>query len=102
MALRCTREEWRAHTAAWRRTGLSAVEYARSHDLNPRTFAWWRWELRRDGDSPTHLTFVPVAVPPCRPGPIEVSLPQGIVVRVSESSDLSRVATLIRALVAPC
>ncbi len=100
---RRTREEWRDHTAAWSRSGLSAVDYAKRHGLNPSTFSWWRSELRRERAVSSGLTLVPVTMAPARTDDIiEVSLPDGVVVRVAEQSDLSRVAQLVRALVAAC
>jgi transposase-like protein len=48
---RRTREEWRAHLAAWKCSGLSGDDYARRHDLNANTFAWWRSQLGRERPS---------------------------------------------------
>lgn len=100
---RRTREEWREHTAAWSRSGLSAADYAKRHGLNPGTFSWWRSELRREGAVTSGLTLVPVMVAPARADDIiEVALPDSVVVRVSDRTDLARVAQLVRALVSPC
>ncbi len=98
-----TRQEWRDHTAAWSRSGLTAADYAKRHGLNPGTFSWWRTELRRERSVSPGLTLVPVTMAPARADHvIEVALPDGVVVRVSEQSDLARVAQLVRALVSPC
>ena len=100
---RRSREEWREHVAACKRSGLSGVDYARRHRLNANTFAWWRSELGRDRvEAPrAALTLVPVTTPTVESmvGPIEVALSEGVVVRVPDHADLARVAQLVRALV---
>lgn len=101
--LRRSREEWRRHVEAWMRSGLSGVDYARRHGLNANTFAWWRSELRRERVVSTGLTLVPVRTMPAGSNePIEVALPDGVVVRVTDHSDLARVRQLVRALVVTC
>jgi transposase len=101
---RRSRAEWLEHVAAWGRSGLSGVDYARKHGLNANTFSWWRSEISRDRGRAGGLTLVPVtmaAVP--SPGePIEVALPGGIVVRVPDDANPARVARLVRALVGAC
>jgi transposase-like protein len=101
---RRSRAEWHELVAAWKRSGLSCAEYARQHDLNAHTFSWWRSEVARDRGRAPELNLVPVttaAVPPLGE-PIEVALPGGVVVRVPDEADPTRVARLVRALVAAC
>src|SRR5690606_41917788 len=100
---RRTRQEWRDHTAAWSRSGLTAADYAKRHGLNPGTFSWWRTELRRERSVSPGLTLVPVTMAPARAAHvIEVALTAGVGVRVSEQSALARVAPLVRGRVSPC
>jgi len=103
---RRSRDEWRAHIARWRGSGLSGADYARLHDLNANTFAWWRSELRekRSALGPGSLTLVPVTTPRAEADrrPVEVALPGGVVVRVPDHVDPARVAGLVRALVNAC
>ena len=63
-ARRRCRQEWREITVRWRRTGLTAVEFARQEGLNPSTFAGWRSEFAREdkAQSPP-LTLVPIRYP---------------------------------------
>jgi hypothetical protein len=40
-------EEWAALVAEWERSGLESSTFARARDINPRTFSWWRWRLKK-------------------------------------------------------
>jgi transposase-like protein len=42
---RWTEREGQQAVAAWRRSGLSASEFARRHALNPQRLCWWRKRL---------------------------------------------------------
>jgi len=42
------RRIWREHVRAWQASGLGVTAYARKHDLNPKTFLYWRQSLRRN------------------------------------------------------
>lgn len=101
-ARRRCRQEWRELTARWRRSSLSGVDFARQEGVNPNTFAWWRSELARE-QRDRRLTLVPVRsvvapLPESVPGPVEVVLPAGIVVRIPNSADLQRSAELVERL----
>jgi transposase len=54
--------------ASWRRTGLSAAEFAIEHGLRTRTLQWWRWNLgrrhKRCGAVAPAPRLVPVEVVP--------------------------------------
>ncbi len=39
--------EWARRVASWRRSGLSAEEFANGRDYRAKTLAWWSSELRR-------------------------------------------------------
>lgn len=41
-----TRDEWRRQVRDWRRSGLTAKEFAASRGLSASTLAWWSWRLR--------------------------------------------------------
>lgn len=100
---RRSRDEWREHISAWKRSGVQAVAYAEEHGLNPNTFAWWRSELGRETKPAPRLTLLPVTAKTAGTAPIEVVLPQhGVVVRVLDQADAARVAELVRALVRAC
>jgi len=39
--------EWARRVASWRRSGLSAEEFASGKDYRAKTLAWWSSELKR-------------------------------------------------------
>lgn len=39
--------EWANLVAAWKRSGLTAKEFASSHQLSANSLSWWAWRLRR-------------------------------------------------------
>ncbi len=47
MRERRNREWWTKAIRRWRRSGLSAAEFARSESLSDNTLRWWTYELRR-------------------------------------------------------
>jgi len=101
---RRSRDDWRQHIDAWRRSGCSGDAYAVRHGLNPRTFAWWRSALRSDPPPARPLTLVPVQLPPVATSyaVVEVALPNGMVLRVPEHADPGRIAALLHALADRC
>jgi hypothetical protein len=63
------REEWEAEVSKWRESGQALKEYAKAHDLHPRTLAWWvaflKKGIRSRSATPTkskEKRFVPVRV----------------------------------------
>ena len=48
-----TREEWRREVREWRRSGLTAREFAATRELSASTLAWWAWRLGGTRDAPT-------------------------------------------------
>jgi hypothetical protein len=57
------RQYWQSHDEACRRSGLSRIEYCRGHNLNVKTFAYWRHRLKEEA-VPVRLVQLPTAVPP--------------------------------------
>ena len=70
--------EWTRRVASWRRSGLSAEEFASGKDYRAKTLAWWSSELKRRersssargeerveprGDGEVRLARVHVSVP---------------------------------------
>ncbi len=100
-----TRDVWEQRVERWRRSGLSAEEFATREGIKSRQLVWWRWKLGTSPGAPpapASLRFLPVRVvdAPGRPSgsavPLEIALPNGRVVRVAEGFDP---ATLARVLV---
>lgn len=44
-----TRDKWREHIEQWTSSGLTAAQYSERAGVNPRTLAYWKWRLGRDG-----------------------------------------------------
>ena len=49
---------WRAHLQAWRKSGLSGMEYCRQHNLSYHAFNYWKKKCHRP--SPSEVSLVPV------------------------------------------
>jgi len=52
-----TEERWRAHVAAWAKSGLTCKAYAAKVRLHPRTLAGWKSKL---GETAAPASFVEV------------------------------------------
>jgi hypothetical protein len=48
MRARGKHEEWRRRVERWRRSGLTAEQFAEREGVRASTLAWWRWRLARD------------------------------------------------------
>jgi len=75
-AKRRTRAEWRRVVASWRRSGLTAREFAAAHGLSEGTLRWWSWALRSRSAEPSAavgpaVTMVPVRVVEPEPEALE-------------------------------
>ncbi len=106
---------------AHERSGLSLAEFERRHDLSPNRLSWWRKRLgllaaptatatattgRR---APAAVTFLPVRVEvptpvapapptPAPAPPIELVLPDGVVLRVPPSFDAAALTRILDVL----
>lgn len=86
--------------AGYETSGLTQKAYARREGINYHTFVAWRMQHRRAGvpkkSSPAPMRFAEVRLPPTAfPARLEVTLPNGIVVRGTEAAVI---AALIKAL----
>lgn len=112
-----TRAEWSERVKRWKRSGLSAAEFAQREGLKAPQLYWWTWKLgaSEPAPAPDEPRFLPVrvvgspAAVPSRPeatlvttsasgsavGVIEIALPNGRLVRVPPGFDP---ATLERVL----
>jgi hypothetical protein len=50
--MRRTREQWAALVATFERTDQAASRFCASRGIRVKTFAWWRWQLRKAIDGP--------------------------------------------------
>lgn len=60
---------WAKRVAAWRRSGLTAPEFASKEGVSPRTLRYWAWRLERAAE-PTLLRVVSTATVPDRAAPL--------------------------------
>lgn len=104
-AERRTRSWWRATVARWRRSGLSAREFAAQEGVTERTLSWWSSTLRR-GTRAERGSMETTAI-----APIEIEMPRdaahsrlvgievdGAVLRVEVGTDVEYVCELVRGL----
>ena len=83
-----TRAEWSKRVDRWRKSGLSAEEFAEREGLKSKQLVWWRWKLRSSPPPSPELRFLPVHVvdtsvqAAVSGAPLEIALPNGRVVRV--------------------
>jgi transposase len=112
-----TRAEWTERVKRWKRSGVSAAEFARREGLKAKQLHWWSWKLGAADTAPLpgEPRFLPVRVvssaapatstsavlmttSPSGPAAtaIEIALPNGRLVRVPPGFDP---ATLERVLV---
>jgi len=106
--MRRTREQWAALIAAFERTNQTARAFCERRGISPRTFAWWRWQLRetaphRDDRDCVKLVAVDVlrdeagARGATRPR-VDIVLPGGIEVRADGGVDIDFVVALVARL----
>jgi transposase len=111
-----SRAEWTERVKRWKRSGLSAAEFARREGLKVKQLHWWVWKLGASSTAPQpdEPRFLPVRVvrspaaaastpavlvttspPGTAATAIEIALPNGRLVRVPPGFDP---ATLERVL----
>lgn len=100
-----TRAEWAGRVARWQAGGLSAKAFAAREGIDAKLLGWWRWRLGCGASSESERAprFVEMQVidavpaPSRAPGPVEIVLGNGRVVRVAPGFDaatLERVLTI--------
>ncbi len=45
------RDAWARRVEEWKRSGLTAKQFAARHDIKPETLKWWKWRLGREAAS---------------------------------------------------
>jgi transposase len=105
---RSDRATWAKRVESWKRSGLSAQEFAGRHGLRARTLIWWRWRLGRGSQSAAltvrkattavgPLTFVEMTSTSSRE-PFEVVLASDLRVRVPVTFDERALVRLLDVL----
>jgi transposase len=100
--------QWARLVAEWKRSGLTARQFASRRKIEPKTLSWWAWRLRGVGaqqprrDEPgERVELVSVAVDGREADRLgwELSLPGGAVLRVDgplETASLREVLAAFR------
>lgn len=96
-----SREWWSRAVARWKRSGLTAAEFAQREDVSARTLSWWSSTLQRDtraehGSSAIEPIEIAVQAPATH-GAVEIAV-GGVVVRCELGADVAYVTALVHAL----
>ncbi len=103
--VRTSKEQRRAILAEFERSGVSLTQFARRTGLKYSTFAAWvqRYHrLKRPGAKPPVRLLEAVMAPASPNSALLVELPGGARLQIRETSQVSLVAALLRALQKPC
>lgn len=105
-----TREIWKKRVERWVDSGLTAKEFAAEIGVNVNTLAHWKWRLSKEAaprlaavGAPSFVEVVAplvgkeVAAAPA-PQPLELVLPDGLVVRVPPRFDADSLRRVVDAL----
>ncbi len=103
--MRRNRAEWSKQIALWRKSGLTAREYAARAGLNPGTLKFWKYTLGKEarlspGEGPV-LPLIEVRSSVAKDDRFEVELAGGHRVRVPGSFDVDALRRLIAVLEVP-
>lgn len=102
-AERRSRSWWKGAVARWKRSGLTAVEYAAREGLSARTLSWWTSALRRDtraargSGEAVEVAPIEIALPARaqrEDGRLEIAV-GGAVLRIDVGTDVDYVAELV-------
>lgn len=94
-----TVERWSKRVEAWERSGKTAAVFAAEQDLNPKTLAWWRSQLRRMRPAFVEVTLpVPVPVPPPAPVLAVQLVGRGLQIEVPVGADLAWLRSVVEVL----
>jgi transposase len=62
-SVRRSRAEWAVLVGRWRRSGLTAAEFAERYDFSVHSLRWWSWKLASEGEETAEFVPVEVAEP---------------------------------------
>ena len=94
-----TRETWAERVRDWKRSGLTAADYADRKGLKAGTLLWWSSQLNRSPPPTTRPPVVEVTVAAGRTeSALEVMLASGVRVAVPVGFDEATLARLLTVL----
>lgn len=93
-------QAWAAHIEKWRSSGLSAKAFCEQEGLVYHQFGYWRQKFSSADDTPTGSKLVPVALATSskQTSDLEIVLPNGVVIRGIDASNIPLVTSLVAAL----
>jgi len=109
--VRRSRAQWLEVLAKFEESGESAPKFCSKRQISPRTFAWWRWQLRdeRRREAPAResvrLIAVDVAPPALESRSADAGVRiafAGVDVHVVVGTDVEYVGSLVGALRSRC
>ena len=103
--LRASKEQRRVILAKFEESGLSAARFAQRSGLKYSTFAAWVQRYRRvkrPERKPAIRLLEAVVAPPAPAAGLQLHLPNGARLEISEASQIPLAAALVRALEKPC
>jgi hypothetical protein len=98
---RKTAAEWSKLVERWRRSKLTAREFAAREGIAPSTLAWWKWRLGSKTERRSQVAVVPVEVVPVRAPTTETSVEVvlgNVVVRVRSGFDAQTLGRVLDVL----
>ena len=95
-----TRETWAARVREWKRSGLTAAEFAEREGLNASTLTWWSSQLGRSTLAISRPPMVEVMVSPRADASssLELVLASGVRVAVPVGFDEATLGRLLTVL----
>ena len=94
-----SRALWTTRVAAWKRSGLTAEQFAALHHLRPATLRWWASALRRPAQPPVHFVrILPSDAGSPAPSSVDIVLSGGRHVRVQKGFDPELLRAVVEAL----
>ncbi len=83
------RRLWQAHVHAWRKSGLSQVDYCQRHKLSSSQFCYWKKKANQK-KSRNSVSFVPVPVSvPDSELPVTVDDDSGLTIHLENGISIS-------------
>ena len=98
---RRSRAWWSKTVARWRRSGLTAMDFAIQEDLSVGTLRWWSGELGRDtraAHGSSAIEPIELSLPTPRSGGFVEIAAGDAVIRCQVGTDVAYVAALVRSL----
>lgn len=94
---RATRHEWAKRVDQWRRSGLTAKQFAARAGISARSLSWWKWQLARGARTAPPVVEV-VGTLSRSVGPFELVLDERVQVRIPADFDPESLRRLLAVL----